>query len=63
MVRRKRIDKMSDYYKSKAWLKKRYVDDGKTIQAIAAECGVTHVTIYNWLVRHDLIRNPVKKPR
>jgi hypothetical protein len=37
--------------------------DGKTIQAIANECGVTHVTIYNWLVRHELIRNPVKKPR
>ena len=54
---------MKDYYKSKAWLTKRYVNDKKTIQAIANECGVTHVTIYNWLVRFELIRNPVKKPR
>jgi transposase len=49
-----------DHYKSKSWLYKRYTVDGKTIQSIADECGVTHATIYNWLVRFDLLRNPRK---
>jgi len=46
-----------DNYKSKAWLHKRYVIDGKTAQAIANECGVSYKTIYDWLVRFELIKN------
>jgi transposase len=49
-----------DHYKSKEWLRQKYTVDGKTIDAIARECGVSYVTIYNWLVRFDLIRNPRK---
>jgi transposase len=44
-------------YKSKIWLTKRYQTDGKTVTAIANECGVSYQTVYNWLVRFELIRN------
>lgn len=47
----------NDNYKNKAWLKKRYLVDKKTVTAIGNECGVSYQTIYNWLVRFELIRN------
>lgn len=47
----------NDNYKSKVWLSKRYQQDGKTVTAIATECGVSYQTIYSWLVRYELIRN------
>lgn len=48
---------MNDFYKSPEWLRKRYVVDKKNIKEIAKECGVSHMTIYNWLVKFGLIRN------
>lgn len=49
-----------EHYKNKEWLRRRYSVEGKTIMAIANECGVSHGTIYNWLVRHGLINNQRK---
>lgn len=46
-----------DYYKSQPWLRKRYVIDGKSLEEIALECGVTKMTVYNWLKKFDLIRD------
>lgn len=46
-----------DYYKSRAWLSKRYVIDGKNVNEIAKECAVSAVTITAWLTKFNLIRN------
>lgn len=44
----------SALYKSKAWMRKRYIVDKKTEQEIAAEAGTSQVTINRWLVKHGL---------
>lgn len=49
-----------DFYKNKVWLRKRYITDGKKLEEIAAECGVSTTTIYKWLVEFQLIRNARK---
>jgi transposase len=46
-----------DYYKSQSWLSKRYITDGKNVNEIAKECGVSAVTITAWLTKFNLIRN------
>ncbi len=46
-----------DFYKSSQWLRKRYVLDKKSLKEIADECGVTEMTVYNWLKKFDLIRD------
>jgi transposase len=46
-----------DYYKSESWLSKRYITDGKNVNEIAKECGVSSVTITAWLTKFNLIRN------
>ena len=43
-----------DLYKSKTWLHKRFVQDKKTPQEIADECGVTLQTIYLYLNKFGL---------
>lgn len=45
-----------EYYRSREWLRKRYVIDKKSLEEIAKECGVTTMTVYNWLKKFDLIR-------
>jgi len=46
-----------DFYKSEIWLRKRYVVDKKSLEQIAKECGVSHMTIFNWLKKFNLIRD------
>ena len=43
-----------DLYKSKAWLHKRYVQDKKTPDEIAKECGCTVQTVYLYLNKFGL---------
>lgn len=45
-----------EFYKSEAWLRKRYVMDKKTVDEIAKECNVTSMTIFNWLKKFGLVR-------
>ena len=47
----------NDFYKSRAWFAKRYISDGKNVNEIAKECGVSAVTITAWLTKFNLIRN------
>lgn len=46
-----------DFYKNEIWLRKRYVLDKKSLEEIAKECGVSHMTIFNWLKKFNLIRD------
>lgn len=47
---------MSDLYKSKAWLYKRYVVERKTIIDIAKEAGCSHMTIQRYLEKFGLVK-------
>lgn len=51
---------MPKLYESKAYLTKRYVVDKKSLEEIGKECGVSHQTIYRYLVKFNLIRDPRK---
>jgi len=51
---------MAKLYESKAYLTKRYLVEKKSLEEIAKECGVSHQTIYRYLVKHSLIRAPRK---
>jgi predicted DNA-binding protein YlxM (UPF0122 family) len=51
---------MAKLYESKAYLTKRYAVEKKSLEEIAKECNVSHQTIYRYLVKHDLIRDPRK---
>ena len=44
-------------YTNKAWLFKRYVVENKGLGEMAKEAGCSHQTIYNYLVKFDLILN------
>jgi DNA-binding transcriptional regulator LsrR (DeoR family) len=44
-------------YQDIAWLRKRYVVDGKTTEEMAAEAGCSHMTIQRYLEKHNLIKN------
>jgi len=48
---------MVKLYESKAWMKRRYVDEHKTAAEIAKLAGVTEMTITRWLETHGLLRN------
>ena len=41
-------------YKDKKWLTKAYVKEGRTMSDIATSCGVTAMTIHNWLRRFNI---------
>lgn len=43
-----------DFYTNKSWLHKRYVQDKKTPEEIADECGCTVQTIYLYLTKFGL---------
>lgn len=43
-------------YTSEAWLKSKYLKEGKSIDDIAAICGVSHNTIRTALLNAKLIR-------
>ena len=42
---------------NKAWLRRRYITQGKSAKEIAKECGVTEVTIDRYLDKFGLKRN------
>lgn len=48
------VSKRNDLYKNKSWLHKRYVQDKKSPEEIAAECGCTIQTIYLYLNKFGL---------
>lgn len=48
------------FYQSPTWLKRKYVDEGKTAKEIAEMCGVTEMTIVRYLDKFGLIRNARK---
>lgn len=41
-------------YKSKSWLKRRLYNDKMSIEEIAEECGVSHMTIRRAMEEHGL---------
>ncbi len=43
-------------YKSKDWLYRRYIVQKKTVTEIAAECGVSAMTIQRYLDQFGLIK-------
>ena len=45
------------FYKSKAWLKRKYYRERKSIEEIADEAGVSHMTIRRWLKKYGLIKD------
>jgi len=47
---------MSDLYKSKAWLYKRYVAERKNIVEIAKEAGCSHMTIQRALIKYGILK-------
>lgn len=53
-------------YKNRFWLKRKYVDEGLSIRAIADMCGVAHRTIHYHLKKHGIDtrrKNAVKMDR
>lgn len=43
-------------YENRDWLYEQYVLKNKTAKEIAEEVGRTEMTIYNWLLKFDLLR-------
>jgi hypothetical protein len=43
-------------YTSEAWLRRQYVTNGKSIDDICAECGVSYNTIRVQLIKFNLLR-------
>jgi response regulator of citrate/malate metabolism len=44
------------FYKNRYWMWRRYVTQKATIDEIADECGVSHQTIYRYLVEYGFIK-------
>lgn len=44
----------NDKYRDKAWLYEQYENKGHTMSEIAGQCGVSAMTIYQWLKRHGI---------
>jgi Zn-dependent peptidase ImmA (M78 family) len=51
---------MAKLYENESYLRKRYVTEKKSLQDIGKECGVSHQTIYRYLVKFGLIRDQRK---
>ena len=45
-------------YRDRDWLVNAYHKQNKTLQEIANECGVTAMTINQWLVKHGIPSRP-----
>jgi hypothetical protein len=43
-------------YRTEQWLRRKYEGEGLTIEGVAAEAGVTHTTIIDWMDRHGIER-------
>ena len=43
-------------YRDKEWLRQKYWDERLSMDAIGKECGVTAMTIRDWLIKHDIER-------
>lgn len=41
-------------HKNREWLEQKYSSEGKTMQELADICGVTPMTIRDWLNRHEI---------
>lgn len=41
-------------YREKVWLERQYAKEGRTMQSIADDFGVSPMTIYGWLKQHDI---------
>jgi len=48
------VKTMNDDFRDKQWLTNAYVANGYTMAQIARMCGVTPMTIQNWLRRHEI---------
>jgi hypothetical protein len=48
------IRKAKAAYKQREWLHKQYVEEGMSMADIATQCGVSPMTIHNWLITHDI---------
>jgi transposase-like protein len=47
------LEKTTDY-QNKEWLFEQYVTKRRSMQSIATQCGVSSMTINNWLLRFDI---------
>ncbi len=43
-------------YRDEDWLRKQYLENGRTMRDIGDECGVTHGTVRHWIVKFDIPR-------
>ena len=48
---------MTDY-RDRNWLEIEYLNKNRTMSSIATECGVSSMTIQNWLDRHSIPTRP-----
>lgn len=48
---------MTDY-RDRNWLETEYLNNNRTMHSIATECGVSSMTIQNWLDRHSIPTRP-----
>lgn len=48
------VKTLNDNFRTKKWLTNAYTTKGYTMAQIARMCGVTPMTIQNWLRRHDI---------
>lgn len=45
-------------YRNKDWLEEEYTRKGKTLQQIGNMCGVSPMTINQWVVKHNIASRP-----
>ena len=58
------MEKGKRLYVKEDWMRRQYLDEGKTMQEIADICGCTAMTIRDWLIKHRIeTRNRGEKGR
>ena len=45
-------------YRQESWLRKEYINKGQTLQQIGNRCGVSPMTINQWIVKHGIESRP-----
>lgn len=50
-------------YQQKDWLEKQYLNNGRSCESIAQECGVSRMTISRWLRLHGIKARSQKEAR